>query len=116
MTAKELAIFCAKCADEHKATDIQILDMKRMWSISDYILLCSGDSERQLQGLAYDIEFKLKQEQTRCRAIEGYNVGKWIVLDFVDVVIHLYLREMRDYYEMDGLWADAHRVRWDKEE
>lgn len=114
MTSKELAILCARMASEKKAENIVIIEMTKLAGVTDYFVICSGSSERQLQSIAYELEFTLKKEHgQRCKGMEGYEQGRWILLDFIDVVVHLYLEESRQYYELEELWADAPRVAWE---
>jgi ribosome-associated protein len=116
MTSKELAIFCARLAADKKAENIVVIAMTKLAGVTDYFVICSGNAERQLQNIAYELEFTLKkQHNILCRGMEGYNQGHWILLDYVDVVVHLYLNDARQYYEIEDLWADAPRVVWENQ-
>lgn len=114
MDSREIAIICAKIADDKKAKDIVILDISKLLIITDYFVICSVESDRQAKTIANEIEKILKQkEKIRYSGREGYNEGKWILLDYQDVVVHIYLQEVRKYYELEELWADAAKVEWE---
>lgn len=113
MDSKELAIVCAQVADSKKAQDITIFDVDRLIGITDYFLLCNCESERQAQSISTEIEEVLRQKQCKCKAVEGYTEGKWILMDYGDVVVDIFLKEVREFYEIDELWADAPKIAWD---
>lgn len=112
MTPKEIAQLCAKIADDKKAKDIVVLDMKNLLGVADYFVICSAMPERHVQGIAKEIENVLREKEVYCRRPEGYTEGKWVVIDCAIVIVHIFLEERRGYYELDNLWADAPRVAW----
>lgn len=90
-----------------KANEVQILDLRKITSITDYFVICSGDADVQVRAIAETIIEKLKQEDIRVWNVEGFETGRWILLDFVDVVVHVFLQEAREFYGLERLWGDA---------
>ncbi len=107
-----MAITCAEIADEKKAQDIVVLDISKLTFIADYFVICTGINERQLQTIADEIKVKLKKRSIQNIGIEGYNEAKWILMDYGDVIVHLFSKEMRSFYELELLWGDAPKVTW----
>jgi len=87
-----------------------VLDLTSLGSITDYFILCHGRSSRQVQAIADRIEEKLKEAGTRPGHIEGYATGEWVLMDYVDFVVHVFSEERRNYYDLDRLWSDAPRL------
>lgn len=110
--ARETAIECARIADDKKATDIVVLDLRKIAFITDYFVVASGKNKKQLQAIADEISSRLKGAGRRRTGLEGYQEGAWVLVDFGDVVVHLFHEEMRRYYELENLWADAKSIRW----
>jgi len=106
--AKSLA--CLKAAIEKKALDPILLELKEIASFTDYFLLLSGKSDRQVQAIAQAIEETLKREGIRPLGQEGMLGGKWVLMDYEDVVVHIFLEPMRKFYDLEGLWIDAPRI------
>jgi ribosome-associated protein len=111
-TALERAILCARVAEDNKARDILILDMRALTPLYDYLVLATGHSRRQIHNLAEEIDAELRAHGDRRLGIEGYEASKWVVQDYGDVVVHLFDPETRNYYGLEDLWADAVRVDW----
>ncbi len=107
-----MAITCARIADEKKAQDVIVLDISKLTFIADYFVICTGINERQLQTIADEIKAKLKKRSIQNIGIEGYNEAKWILMDYGDVIVHLFSKEMRSFYELELLWGDAPKVTW----
>lgn len=103
---------CARIAEGKKSTDILVLDIRKIAFIADYFVIASGNNQKQLQAIADDISSTLKGQGRRRVGMAGYDAGAWVLVDFGDVVIHLFHEEMRRYYELENFWADATRVRW----
>lgn len=112
LTPQDLAIASARLCDDMKAEDILILDVRQLTQITDYFVLCSGASERQLKAVAENLRTGLKGEGVTRLGIEGEAVGGWILLDYCEVVVHVFSREARDFYQLEMLWGDAPRVAW----
>lgn len=103
---------CAKTADNKKAQNIIILDISKLTSITRYFVICTGINERQLHTIADEIEKELKKLSIKKYGIEGYQEAKWILIDYGDVIMHLFDKEMRSYYDLELLWGDAPQVKW----
>ncbi len=95
---------------DKKALDIVVLDLRGIASFTDYFLLCTGGSHRQLETIADEIEEKLKETKRRPSHIEGYPRGDWILMDYVDFVVHIFTPMSRSYYNLERLWGDAKRL------
>jgi len=109
--AKALARRIAELAVEKKATDVLILDVRGKTSYADYFVIASGESDRQVSAMAENVVTKLKEEGTRPVGTEGEETGNWVLLDYGEVVAHLFFTEVRAFYDLEGLWADAPRER-----
>lgn len=105
---KEISIAAAAALDK-KAQDLVILDLQGISSFTDYFLICHGTSARQVQAIANAIEERLRPEAVR-GSVEGYQAGDWILMDFVDFVVHIFTQEKREYFDLERLWGDAPRI------
>ena len=103
----ELAQLCASSALESKAEDLMILDVRGIASFTDYFVIMNGRSTRHVQGLAEIIEGKLRSKRIKASSAEGLKDGMWVLLDFDDVVVHIFYHEQRRFYDLEGLWHDA---------
>ena len=105
------ALVAARVAEENRGRDIVVLDMRHLTAMFDYFVLASGTSRRQLHAMSEEIDHALEQGLgDRRLGIEGYEESRWILLDYGDVVIHLFEPETRDYYALEQLWGHAKRV------
>jgi ribosome-associated protein len=105
------ALVAARIAEENRGRDIVILDMRELTSVFDYFVLATGTSRRQLHAMSEEIDRVLEQELgDRRMGIEGYRESRWILLDYGDVVVHLFEPETRAYYALEELWAHAKRL------
>ena len=110
--ARALAQKIAHAVLEKKATDVVILDVRGMTSYADYFVVASGESDRQVAAMAEAVTGKLKhEEQVTPFGSEGQETGNWVLLDYGEVVAHLFFAEVRSFYDLEGLWADAPRER-----
>jgi ribosome-associated protein len=100
----------AELALEKKAEDIVVLDVAKQAGFTDYFVIASANSDVHMKTLADYIEDELSQYKVKVWQKEGYENLKWILMDFVDVVVHLFDRETRDYYDLETLWADAEKM------
>jgi len=100
----------AKAAREKKAIDLVVLDLRELSSFTDFFIVCSGASDRQVQAIAYSVEESLKKKKISPIGIEGYETGHWILMDYGDVVAHVFYKPDREYYQLEKLWADAPRL------
>lgn len=108
--AKEKAFLCARAALDHKAIDLVILAIQNLSSFADYFVICSGNSDRQVQAIATHIEEKLAQKGLYPLGIEGKREARWILLDYGEVVVHVFYHPVREFYDLEKLWSDAPRV------
>jgi ribosome-associated protein len=110
--AKQFAVDCARIADENKAEDVVVLDLRDRSTICDYFIICTGTSDRQMRTIAdYIDEHAEKLNQTRYN-LSGYDQSNWVLADYVDVVIHIFNEDSRKYYDLELLWGDAPRLEW----
>lgn len=108
VTPKQLAQKIAEIASEKKGDKINIFNVKKVSSITDYLVVISGYNSRHTQTLAAEIELQIKKNfSIFCRHIDGNRTAEWIVLDFLDVIVHIFLPETREHYALERLWADA---------
>ncbi len=106
LNAKERAIMCATLALDKKAFDVKILEISRLSSIADYLVIATGKSDKQAQAIADSIKQGLKKFG-KALDVEGLKEGNWIVIDYGDVIVHVFHEELRRYYDLDGLWHNA---------
>lgn len=90
-----------------KGYDVKILDLRNLTTITDYFVLCSGDSDTQVKAIADEVDKGLRDEGINPWHKEGYKALNWILIDFVDVVVHVFKKDIRDYYNLEKLWGDA---------
>lgn len=111
MESKQRAILCAAYALEKKAFDVRILEVRELSSLTDYLLLASGRSDRQVQAVAESVRLGLKKDHaTPPLAVEGMNEGRWVLIDYGDVMVHIFQQPVREFYDLDGLWSEATEV------
>jgi len=104
------ALQCAEAALDKKAVDLVVLDVAALTSIADYLVICTGRSDRQVQAIAQAIDEHLRQHGHRPIAIEGMNRGQWVLLDYADVIVHVFYKPVREFYDLERLWEHAPRV------
>lgn len=114
MTSIELIKFAAKLLDNKKATDIVALDIRAVTSLGDYFLVASGTSTTQVKALSEELEQKLSAQGIEPRRVEGERSAMWILMDYNDVIIHIFNHDTRDFYCLERLWADAPRLDTDE--
>ncbi len=111
--ALDLVAAAARAAGDKQAHDIVVLDVSKVFALSDYFLIVSGSSDRQVRTIAEEIEKAAKARGARPVRREGEREGRWVLLDFVDLVAHVFVDEDREFYGLERLWADAPRVDWE---
>ncbi len=109
-TSLELARIIAGAAVDRKAEDVVILDLRGISSFTDCFVIMSGRSTRHVQGLAETVDAELTSKRIKNTLTEGLNEGHWVLLDYEDVVVHIFYHEDRKFYDIEGLWHDAPRV------
>jgi len=109
-TMSQLVQQIAKAASDKKAHDIVILDMQKVSLVTDYFVICSANSTTQVRAIADNIEEKLDEQGIPLRRKEGYREGRWILLDYGNCIVHVFVEEDRRFYNLEQLWGDAPRL------
>lgn len=107
MTGHALAIAAAEFAASKKAHNVMILDLRNLSDVTDYYVLCSGDSDTQVKAITDAIIEEMEKKGVTSYRREGYTNLQWVLLDFFDVVVHIFHQRAREYYELERLWGDA---------
>jgi len=115
MNPLDKALLSVNIILERKATDPVLFEVGRLTTITDYFLIASGKSSRQVQAIAQHLERRMKEEGFIPFGIEGERDGHWILLDYGDVVVHIFYQPVREFYDLEGLWVEAPRVEIEKE-
>ena len=102
---RETALLCVRYALDKKAYDLLLLEVGACTSLADYFLICTGRSDTQVQAIAQSIQENLAGLGRRPRTIEGMNIGHWVLMDYGDVVVHIFLESVRAFYDLERLWA-----------
>ncbi|HUI27449.1 MAG TPA: ribosome silencing factor [Candidatus Kryptonia bacterium] len=108
--ARETALLCVRFALEKKAYDVALLEVSELTSLADYFLVCTGRSDTQVQAIAQGIEENLRRLGIRLLAVEGVSRGQWVLMDFGDVIVHIFFEPVREFYDLERLWSQAPRV------
>ena len=112
MDSKKLALLCRELADNKKAENSVVLDVHEVSSITDYFVIASGSSEPHLRAISDEIINRLREDhQIRPRAMDGNLQAAWLVLDYFDVIVHVMRTDVREHYDLEGLWGDAPRLK-----
>ena len=109
-TAPDVEARCREvvaAAEERRAYDLRVLQLGEVTSFTDYFLICSGTSERQVKAIADSVQRTMKDERVRPLQVEGYKNGRWVLMDYGDFVVHIFDQETRSFYGLERLWADA---------
>ena len=99
--------YCVQAALDKKAKSVVLINVSALTSFADYFIICHGDSSRQVRGIAKHIEEKMDEAGFKPLGIEGYAEGNWILIDYNDVVIHIFQKPVRDFYDLERLWSEA---------
>lgn len=111
MQSRTCAQLAADYALDKKAFNLRLLEVRELSSLTDYLLLASGRSDRQVQAIAEGIRLGLKKDhETLPLAVEGMEEGRWVLLDYGDVMVHVFQEPVREFYDLDGLWSEAPTV------
>lgn len=112
MDSKKLALLCREFADNKKAENIVVLDVRKLSSVTDFFVIASGTSEPHLRAILDEIRDRLREEHDlRPRAVDGNAHTAWAVLDFFDVIVHVMRADVRERYDLESLWGDAPKVK-----
>lgn len=109
-SGQELARICAGAALDTQAEDLLILDVRGLATFTDYCVIMNGKSTRHVQALAEAIETAVRSKRVKASSAEGLTEGLWVLLDFDDVIVHIFYHEQRKFYNLEGLWSEAKRV------
>ena len=104
------ALLSAQAAIDKKAENVKLLDLSEISGFTDYFLICSGTSDRQVQAIGEAVSSALEVEGFELLSSEGIQDGRWVLMDFGDVIVHVFLDALREYYDLENLWKDAPKV------
>ncbi len=107
-----MAVAGARLAQERHCEDVVILDLRKISPVTDYFVICTGTSDRQIRAVGDELVEYGKSVDQRVWHVAGRDTADWIVLDFVDVVVHLFGKEQREYYDLELIWGAAPKVKW----
>ena len=110
MTSYEEAILTAKALSGKKGINIQVLEIGDVSILADYMVIATGTSSTHVKALADEVEYKLDEAGVSVSHIEGYRSNSWILLDYIDVIVHVFSDEARDFYDLERLWQDSKNV------
>ncbi len=108
-----IARLAAQAAADKKASDIVVLDIHELTPIADYFVICSANSGTQMEAVANAVRDKLEESGVSCRGVEGLSEARWVLLDFGDVVVHVFRAEDREFYHLERLWGDAKTIEYE---
>ena len=112
MDSRKLALLCRELAENRKAEDVVILDLRKLSNITDYFVICTGGSEPHLRAIVDEVREKLERDfNLSPRGIDGSINTSWVVLDYFDVIVHVMRSDVRELYNLEALWGDAPQVR-----
>lgn len=104
---KSLALEIGNIIDDRKGEDIRVLELKGLSTIADYFVIASGNSDRQVSAICSHIEDELSKKGVEPKHIEGHREGRWVILDYRDIIVHIFHHEEREYYKLERIWSDA---------
>lgn len=107
MNSKELADKIANLIFNKKGYEVKILNLKQLAAFTDYFVICSADSDTQVKAIADEIDKQLRDEGVKYWHKEGYQVLSWVLIDYVDVIVHIFKKDVREFYKLEKLWGDA---------
>lgn len=110
MSEKDIVLIAAKAADDKRAEEITVLDMRGVSLVADYFMICHGNSEKQVQAIAREVKDKAQENDINIKRLEGFDEARWVLVDLGDVIVHVFHRDERIYYNLERLWGDAARV------
>ena len=107
LDAKKRALLCVNASLEKKANNIVVMNVRELSAFTDYFVICSGASDRQVQAIASAIRENMKKKGLLPLGVEGENHGQWVLMDYDDVVVHIFYEPVREFYEIERLWSEA---------
>ena len=111
VSSREKALKCAQAALDKKAENVQILDLSEMSAFTEYFIICSGTSDRHVQAVTDSIAHAMSASGFELLSAEGYADGRWVLMDFGDVIVHAFIDAVREYYDLEALWTDAPKLK-----
>ena len=115
MEAFEKAKTCGMLAEEKKAKDVVIMKLDDLTDITDYFIVASGTSERQVKTIADNVEAGMKERGIKPYSVEGLRDGRWVIIDYQNIIVHIFLEQLRDLYDLESLWIEAKKFRIENE-
>lgn len=113
---KDKVLKIVELAEEVKAEDIVVLDLRKICNFCDYFVICTGTSSTHIQAIADQINSRLRDSGFKANAQEGYQSSRWVVLDYASVMVHVFDQEAREFYDLENLWAKAKKIDLNKKE
>ncbi len=110
MTSLETALLAVKALDGKKGLNIQVIEISDISVLADYMVIATGTSSTHVKALADEVEYRLDEAGVSVSHIEGYRSNSWILLDYVDVIVHVFSEEAREFYDLDRLWQDGESI------
>ena len=110
MNNKEKTTHAIQALEEKKAEDIQIIDISEISAIADYFIIANGTNRSQIQALADSVEEKLGRAGVQFKQMEGYDTANWILMDFLDIVVHIFDKDNRAFYDLERIWRDGKQI------
>ncbi len=110
MTTYEQALEIVKVLDSKKADDIKLFEITECSSLCDYMIIASGQSGTKVKAMADEVEYKLDEKGISVSHIEGHRSNTWILMDYVDIIVHIFSEEARNYYNLERLWQDGKEI------
>ncbi len=114
IAAEQFAVELARAAHDNKCEDVTVMDLRGRSSVTDFFVICTGTSDRQIRSTADELQDFARKLEEKPFNVSGYEHATWILIDFVDVVVHIFTAEQRYYYDLELLWGDAPRLNWKK--
>jgi ribosome-associated protein len=111
VNSKEKAMQAGKYGEEKKAMDLAVIELKGLTDIADYFVVASGTSERHVRTVADNIEKGMKEMGVKPYSLEGYAQGRWVIIDYKDIIVHVFLEPLRELYDLESLWIEAKKYR-----
>ena len=115
LSGSEIAEIGARAALDRRANNVVVLDLRGLSSVTDFFVICSGNSDTHVEGIADIIKEKLDEHGVKLWHREGERTASWILLDYIDVMVHVFTEDTRDFYSLERLWGDAPRTTYDEE-
>ena len=114
MISKELAKIAVKALEDKKGEDIKVIDISEISVLADYFIIAGGSNRSQIQAMADNVDELLSKNGGTLKQIEGYDAGNWVLLDFQDVIIHIFDKENRLFYDLERIWRDGKQINVDE--